>query len=203
MLGFARRSIDLIPTSWLITGAGAVLLGATALFGGLEAAAVEPTPHIAVGETFAGSDLEMTVRGVEVRADRGDLAVFPDVDKGERVLVVTVDAVNTFGSPRAATSLSTPSPVIDGILVDGIDEKANVSRVGEGTVSTWLQPDVLTHLELAWVIGPDGFRDGDEIDLTLPDSTHLVGSSVIRGDYWNDVTIGATLTATIDEVTAP
>ncbi|MEJ1923532.1 hypothetical protein [Microbacterium sp. KHB019] len=200
VLGWARRSIDLIPTSWMITGAGAVLLAATALFGGLEAAAVDPIPVISVGETFAGSDLEMTVTGVELRDDRGPMAIFPDEEKGERILVVTVDAVNTFATPRGATSLSESSPMIDGIRIEGLEAKGEVFRADDGRISPTLQPDVPARLLLAWIVGPGDFHDGDEIALTLPDSTHYVGQSVMRGDYWTDVRVGATLSATIDEV---
>jgi hypothetical protein len=144
----------------------------------------------------------MTVVGAELTDDRGQTALFPDEEKGERVLVLTVDVVNTFPSPRGAASLAEKSPVIDGIRVEGLDTKGEVSRADDGLVAPMLQPDVPTRLLLAWLVGPDDFRDGDEIALTLPDSTHYVGSSVIRGDYWDDVRVGATLTATIDEVPA-
>lgn len=203
VLGWARRSIDLIPTSWLITGATAVLLAATALFGGLEAAAVDPTPEVVVGETVTGSDLEMTITGVELRDDRGELSVFPDEAQGERILVVAVDVVNTFTAPRGSTSLSESSPVVDGIRVTGLDEKGEVFRADDALGSPTLQPDVPVRLLLAWVVGPDDFVGGDEIALTLPDSTHYVGTSVMRGDYWDEVHVGATLSTTIDEVTAP
>lgn len=203
VLGWARRSIDLIPTSWLLTGAGAVLLATTAIFGGLEASAVSPTPVIEVGETFTGSDLEMTVIGVELRDDRGSAALFPDEESGERLLVVAVDVVNTFDKPRPSTAGSALSPVVDGIRIDGIEEKGTLSHADDGQGAPWLQPDVPARLLLAWIVGPDDFRDGDEITLTLPDSDHYVGQSVMRGDYWGDVRVGATLTATIDEVTLP
>ena len=203
VLGWARRSIDLIPTSWLITGAGAVLLGATAIFGGLEAAAVDPTPTVAVGETFAGSDLEMTVVGVELSDDPDNVMVFPDEEKGERVLVVTVDVVNTFDKPRKSAALTEKSPVVDGIRIDGIDDRPEASRADDGLGYPTLQPDVPTRILLAWIVGPDDFHDGDEIRLTLPDSTHYVGQSIMRGDYWTDVVVGATLTTTIEEVATP
>jgi len=203
VLGWARRSIDLIPTRWLITGAGAVLLGATALFGGLEAAAVEPTPQLSVGETFAGSDFEMTVVGVELSDERGQALVFPDEEAGERVLIVTVDVVNTFSSPRSSTSRSEASPVIDGIRIQGLDDLPEVSRADDGTGSPVLQPDVPARVLLAWLVGPGDFRDGDEIVLTLPDSTHRVGESVVRGDYWDDVRVGARVSATVEEVSTP
>lgn len=203
LLGWARQSIDLVPTSWLLTGAGAVLLGATALFGGLEAAAVDPTPSVAVGETFAGSDFEMTVVRVELSDDFDNVLVFPDEEQGERVLVVVVDVVNTFDTPRGSASGKKDSPVIDGIRLEGLDERPTISRADDGTGSPALQPDVPTRLLLAWLVGPDDFRDGDEVHLTLPDSTHYVGTSVMRGDYWWDTRVGATVTTTIDEVAAP
>lgn len=199
MLGWARQSIDLVPTSWLITGAGALLLGATALFGGLEAAAVDPTPSVAAGETFAGSDLEMTVLGVQLRDERGKALVFPDEEKGERVLVVVVDVVNTFDRPRSSSDGAARSPVIDGIRLEGLDEPPTISRADDGEASPALQPDVPARLLLAWLVGPDDFREGDEVTLTLPDSTHRVGTSVVRGDYWDDIVVGATVTTTIDE----
>ena len=203
VLGWARQSIDLVPTSWLITGAGALLLGATALFGGLEAAAVDPTPSVAVGEVFAGSDLEMTVVGVELRDERGKALVFPDEEQGERVLVVVVDVVNTFDSPRRSSDNGADSPVIDGIRLEGLDEPPTISRADDGEASPALQPDVPARLLLAWLVGPDDFRTGDEVTLTLPDSTHYVGKNIVRGDYWDDVVVGATVTTTIDEQAAP
>ncbi|MFJ2552308.1 hypothetical protein [Microbacterium sp. NPDC087591] len=202
VLGWARRSIDLIPTSWLLTAGGAVLLATTALFGGLEAAAVDPVPELAAGDMFAGSDLEMTVVGVELRSDHGNTSLYPDEEKDERVLVVTVDVVNTFPTPRKSVSGGN-SPVTDGIHVEGIDEPASVSRADDGRIDPTLQPDVPARLLVAWIVGPDDFRDGEEITLTLPDSTHYVGQSVMRGDYWTDVRVGATATTTIREVSTP
>lgn len=203
LLGWARQSIDLVPTSWLLTGAGAALLGVTALFGGLEAAAVDPTPAVSVGEAFSGSDFRMTVVGVELDSDRGDSLVFPDEEKGERVLTVVVDVVNTFDKPRSSTAVDQDSPVIDGIRVDGLKEKPSVSLAADGEASPMLQPDVPARLRLAWIVGPDDFHDGDEVRLTLPDSTHYVGQSVVRGDFWDEVVVGATVTTTVEEVSSP
>ncbi|MFS0894307.1 hypothetical protein [Microbacterium sp. 179-I 3D3 NHS] len=202
ILAWSRRTIDLVPTSWLITGAGAVLLAATAIFGGLEAAAVDPIPTIAVGEVHRGSDMEMTVTDVELQDEPGNAQVFPDGEKGERVLVVTVDVINTFDRPRGSTSGSPLSPVVDGIRIDGLEEKGTVSRADDGLGSPMLQPDVPTRLLLAWIVGPEDFRAGQEVSLTLPDSDHYVGQSVVRGDYWENVRVGATLTATVED-TAP
>ncbi len=203
VLGWARRSIDLIPTPWLVSGAGAVLLATTALFGGLEAAPVEPIPEVAVGDAFEGSDLSMTVIGVDLRDEPGNAAIYPDEETGGRLLVVTVDIVNTFHSTRPSTSGADPSPVVDGIRVAGLEEKPEISRADDGLSYPALQPDVPVRMLLAWRVGPDDFRDGEEIEITLPDSTHYVGQSLISGDYWTDVRIGATMPARIEEVAAP
>ena len=63
---WARKVADRIPTGWIITGTGAVLLGATAAFGGLEPAP-QPTPEqLSAGDSYVGSDLEFVILGAEV-----------------------------------------------------------------------------------------------------------------------------------------
>ena len=202
VLGWARRSIDLIPTPWLITGAGAVLLACTAAFGGLEAVPEEPIPEIAVGDTYSGSDLEITVLDVELRDEPGNAAIYPDEETGGRLLVMVVDVVNTFHSPRPSTSSADPSPTVEGIRISGLDEEAEVSRADDGLSYPTLQPDVPVRMLLAWRVGPDDFREGDEISITLPDSTHYAGQVLTSGDFWEDVRIGATMTARIEEAPA-
>ncbi len=203
LLGWARRTVDLIPTPWLITGAGAVLLTTTAAFGGLATTPAEPIPQLAVGDTFEGSDFEMTVVGVELRDERGNALVFPDEEKGERVLVVTLDVVNTFPKPRPSMSVSLNLWSIDGVAVEGIDGPPTLSRADDGSGAPRLQPDVSVRVLAAWIVGPDDFHDDQELTLTLPDSTHRVGKSIVSGDYWDDVRVGAVVTATLTEAVAP
>jgi hypothetical protein len=191
---------SLIPTPWLLTAGGGVLLAATAAFGGLEEVQPPPVPTVLAGDQYTGSDLRLTVQGAELRTEGRMLGVYPD--EGERILAVIVEAVNTFDEPRPATSLSSVSPVVDGIRVDGIDIKPAVSRA-DGSGGMMLQPDVPARLVLAWVVGPDDLHDGDGVTLTLPDSTHRVGANVQRGvDIWDDVVVGATLTTTVREIPA-
>ncbi|MDQ0615187.1 hypothetical protein QF046_002828 [Microbacterium sp. W4I4] len=202
LLTRVRRMASLIPTGWLLTASGGVLLAATAAFGGLEEVPPPPVPTVEAGEQYAGSDLQLTVQGVELRTERGNAAVYPDAEKDERVLAVIVEVMNTFDKPRLATALGEVSPVVDGIRVDGLDAKPEVSRA-DGSGGTFLQPDVPAQLVLAWIVGPDDLKDGDEVTLTLPDSTHRVGTNVQRGvDMWDDVVVGAVLTTTVREIPA-
>ena len=203
LLTRVRRMASLIPTPWLITAGGAVLLAATAAFGGLQTVSPKPAPAVSVGERYSGSDLEMTVQGVELRAERGNAASFPDKEKHEKVLAVIVDVVNTFDKPRFATGSGSPSPAVDGIHVEGIDGKPVIAYADASGGSVWLQPGVPVRLVLSWVVGPDELHDGDEVRLTLPDSTHSVGTNVQRGvDIWDEVVVGATLTAAVEEIPA-
>lgn len=196
LLTRVRRMASLIPTTWLITAGGALLLGTTAVFGGLADAPVAPVPTVSVGEQYSGSDLTMTVQRAELRTDRGNAMVFPDEDAGEKVLAVTVEATNTFHSPRSADAAES----VAAIRVKGIADKPVVSRA-DGSSGSTLQPGVPARLVLAWLVGPDALHDGDRIRLTLPDSTHVVGTNVLKGqDYWSDVTVGATLTTRIVDV---
>lgn len=197
-LQWARRTFELIPTPWLITASGAALLATTAAFGGL-ADAPEPLPELAVGESYSGADFTFTVQSVQLRDDRGTTLVFPDEEKGERVLLVVVDVVNDFPTARTLSTSDDPSWTVDGIRIDGIDTEGTVTRP-DGSAASMLQPDLPTELVIAWVVGPNDFHDGDAVRLALPDATHYVGQSVISGDYWTDVTVGAWVTAEVEEV---
>jgi hypothetical protein len=196
LLTRVRRMAGLIPTPWLITAGGAVLLATTAGFGGLADAAVAPVPTVAVGEQYTGSDLTMTVQSVELRTDRGNAFVFPKEEKGEKVLAVTVDVVNTFHTPRSANSKEAAA----GIRVKGIDGAPTVSRA-DGSSGLTMQPDVPVRLVVAWIVDRGELHDGDQVRLSLPDATHFVGTNVLKGqDYWSDLAVGATLTTAVDEI---
>lgn len=203
VLGWARRTIDLVPTSWLITGAGAVLLATTAAFGGLATAPADPIPEIAVGDTYAGSGLEITVVGVELWDEAGNSAIYPDEEKGEKVLVVAVDVVSTFEKPRSTSSGALNQGSVDAIRIVGLDDAPSVSHQDDGESAGMLQPDVPARLLLAWRVGSDDFNDGDVVSLTLPDATHRVGDNVLRGeDLWEDLRVGATLATTVEKAAA-
>ncbi|WP_449409079.1 hypothetical protein [Microbacterium maritypicum] len=226
VLGWARRSIDLIPTPWLLGGLAAVALATTAGFGGLATAPAEPTPQIEIGEPFAAADLTMTVLGVSLVDDPGYAALYPDQEAGERILAIEAEVVNTYREPRPSVDGSVLSPVVDGIRItslggaavetvefDASDDEAAadysshrgvgtppaISRADDGTGSPMLQPDVPTRVLIAWIVADGEVEPGEEITLTLPDSTRYTGTSVVDGDYWWDVEVGATVTTTVEE----
>jgi len=192
-VAWARKAADRVPTGWIITGVGAILLGATAAFGGL-APAPQPKPaELSAGEHYTGSQLDMAVVSAGVGGEVRGTGFAPE--EGQRTLVVVLDVTNEFTAPRLARSKDTMGGVgVDGVSLEGVD----VARTIDGSNVLEFQPGVPTRVRLAWLIDEGQVSPGDEIRVVLPDSTHYVGSFVERGDYFTDVRTGAYATVQVD-----
>lgn len=195
LTSWVRKTTDKVPTGWIITGAGAILLGATAGFGGL-APAEQPEPaEITAGEHFVGSQLDMSLVSAGVGGKIRGSGVSPG--DGQSTLVVVLDVTNEFNEARSATAKDS----LGGIGVDGVSlGPVSATRVSDGSFATTLQPDVPVRMQLAWVFDTDDIAPGDEIRVILPDSTRFQGSFVMRGGYWEDVRPGAFVTVTADDL---
>ena len=196
MTAWARKMTDRVPTGWLISGAGAVLLASTAAFGGL-ADVPQPKPaELRAGEHFVGSELDMSV--VSAAIGSGEVkgaGVTPDV--GEKTVVVILDVTNEYTAPRPVRVKDT----LGGIQLDGIEtHRYDVNRVVDGSGAGFLQPDVPTRVRIAWTVDGGAVGAGDDIRVLLPDSTRFTGSFVGRGEYWADVRPGAYVTVRLDEI---
>lgn len=191
---WARKMADRVPTGWLISGAGAVLLASTAAFGGL-AEVPQPKPEeLAAGEHFLGSDLDMAVISVGV-ADGEVQGAGVTPDEGQSTVVAVLDVTNLYTAPRPVRSKDT----LGGIALEGIKtDRYDVNRTSDGTGAAFLQPDVPTRVRIAWTVDADAVSPGEEIRVVLPDSTRFTGSFVARGDYWDDVRTGAYVTVRVD-----
>lgn len=194
-VAWAKKAADRIPTGWIITGIGAILLGATAAFGGL-APAPQPKPaEISAGEHYTGSQLDMAVVSAGVGGEVRGTGFAPE--PGQRTLVVVLDVTNEFTAPRLARSPDTMRGIgVDGVQLDNLD----VVRTIDGSNVLEFQPGVPTRVRVAWLIDEGAVSPGEEIRVVLPDSTHYVGSFVQRGDYFTDVRTGAYVTVTVDEI---
>ena len=190
---WARKMADKVPTGWLITGAGAVLLASTAAFGGLADVPKPKTPELRVGQHYVGSDLDMSVVSAAIGGEVRGTSLYPT--DGQRTLVVVLDVTNEFDKPRNASAKDTLKGVaVKGVPVDGF----NADRVSDGSYVSFLQPDVPTRVRIAWLVDEGDVTVGDEIRVVLPDSTHYVGQLFTRGDYWADVRVGAYATVRVE-----
>lgn len=181
----AQRALDRVPVKWLGTAATVVFLGATAAFGGLAAVPEPEPPLVEQGQTFIGSELEMTpVRATVIDALRGS-GVFPL--PGERVLTVVMDVQNLSEFARLSASSGT---LRDVRLAEGSDLEPSIVRLDDETISPWLQPGVPVRLALSWAVPASLLADGDEVRMLLPDATRSVGQFVVYGVMWSSADVG-------------
>ena len=189
---------DRLPTGWLISGAGAVLLASTAAFGGL-ATAPQPAPaELRAGEHFIGSDLDMSVVSLGV-ADGEVRGAGVTPEEGQITVIAVLDVTNVYTAPRGVREKDT----LGGVGLDGIETvRFDVNRTSDGTGAAFLQPDVPTRVRIAWTVDADAVSPGDEVRVVLPTSTRYTGSFVTRGVYWEDIRPGAYVTVRADELPA-
>ena len=194
---WARKLADRVPTGWLISGAGAVLLASTAAFGGLADAPVPKPPQLKAGQHYVGSDLDIAVASAAIGGKVRGTGISPA--EGQKTLVVVLDVTNAFSKPRPATTADT----LAGIRVEHVTAHGfAANRTADGSSVTALQPGVPTRVRIAWAVDADDVAPGDAIRVVLPDSTHNVGSLFAMGDYWSDVRTGAYVTVPVGEVPA-
>lgn len=195
---WARKMADKVPTAWLISGAGAVLLASTAAFGGLADVPQPKPPELHAGQHFVGSDLDMSVVSVGV-ADGEVRGAGVTPEEGQSTVIAVLDVTNVYTAPRPVRVKDT----LGGVSLDGIEtDRYDVNRTSDGSGAGFLQPDVPTRVRIAWTVDADAVSPGDEIRVVLPDSTRFTGSFVTRGDYWDDVHPGAYVTVRVDDLPA-
>ena len=174
--------LDRIPTLiWVVIVAG-VVIGLVAAFGGLaDAEAHEKTvPELAVGEWSSTRPYSLAVISAQ-RTDRWD-AVYLEADPGEELLVVEIDAVNTWDRPTSGLNGT--------VLLDVDGEVIDVDRIliaADGSYSSALPARVTTRLVFIWRL-PAG-TIGDTAALQLVDSTLRTDGSLIAEDYWYETGI--------------
>lgn len=191
----AQRALDRVPVKWVGTAATVVFLAATAAFGGL-AAVPEPEPALVEhGQTYIGSELEITpVRATVIDQLRGT-GVYPQ--PGERVLTVVLDVRNLSEFAR----LSTSSGALRDVRLEGFEHlEPSIARLDDETIAPWLQPGVAARVVLSWAVPADLAGDGDDVRMLLPDSTRSMGRFVLYGVVWSDAEIGGILVLAVEDL---
>lgn len=191
----AQRALDRVPVKWLGTAGTVVFLAATAAFGGLAAVPEPEPPAVEVGQTFIGSELEITpVRATVIDRLRGS-GVFPQ--PGERVLTVVMDVRNLSEFAR----LSATDGALRDVRLEGFEAvDASIARLDDGLIAPWLQPGVAARVVLSWAVPAGMVSEGDDVRMLLPDSTRSMGQFVLHGVVWSDATVGGILTIPVEDL---
>lgn len=194
-----RKATDRVPTKWFAGIGTALFLAVTAAFGGLAAVAPPKVTldELAAGQEHVGTQLAVTVqRAVLIDALPGS-GSFPE--DGERLLVLIADVENRWNEPLQTSGSDGVQRTI--LLDDGSAADAIV-REDDATLSPWLQPGVAAQLVLSWAVPADAYRDGEQLDITLQDSTRETGQLLFTGEYWSEPAPAAIVAATIEDVGA-
>lgn len=193
---WARAAIDRVPAKWIGTAATALFLASTAAFGGLADVPKPPLAEIGTGETFIGAELEMTpVRATLATESRGS-GVFPK--DGERVLTLVMDATSVSDVARSASAVGSLAEIR---LEGHPDVEPRIVRVDDpNLVVPWLQPGVPTQVALSWLIPEADAANLSKARFALHTATEYVGSTVMHGRYWDDVTVAAYATLPVEKL---
>ncbi len=195
-----RAATERIPTAWIPGILTAVLLGATAAFGGLDAVASSPVATLEPGETHRNDMLSITVERavlIDTLKDAGAYA-----KDGQRVVAAVVTAENRWDTALPANAKS--AGLSGSIIASGLGDRPPdaVARLDDGNTSPWLQPGVPAELVVAWIIDEDELTDADELHLELRDFSLVTGRLIVNGEWWDNPVVVAEMAVPLTDVGA-
>jgi hypothetical protein len=165
------RVLDSVPAKWWLFGIAALVLAASALFGGLADAgrAEVELPVLTAGEEFVGPQLTTTISSAELTDVAPDYSFEPE--EGNTYLVVTAVVTNTV--KKSTTS------VADLLQLEWLDDDAQgvterVALVSDGTSLPQANPGVPIEVAFVWEVPVGNVVPGDTF-----------------GDYWSNPVVAA------------
>jgi hypothetical protein len=202
---WVRAASDRVPTKWFAGIATGLFLAVTAAFGGLATAASPALTELEPGEPHTTDQRSLTVQRAVLIDELPGSGASPE--DGERVLVLVTDIENRWTEPLAASDFDSIGNTdgIDGTFaVDGLDDhsRRGTARLDDATGSPWLQPGVPATIVYAWPVETGRYAEGDELDITLYDTTLTTGSFVLNGQWWDEPVADAVVSVKIEDVGA-
>jgi hypothetical protein len=196
---WVRAASDRVPTKWFAGIATGLFLAVTAAFGGLATAVQPELTKLEPGEPHVTDQRSLTVQRAVLIDELPDAGVYPE--DGERVLVLVTDVENEWTEPLGATG---DYGIATTFSLPGIPNDARLAsaRLDDSTGSPWLQPGVTASLVFAWPVEADRFAEGDELEITLNDTTLTTGSFVLNGQWWDEPVADAVVRVEIEDVGA-
>jgi hypothetical protein len=199
----ARAAFDKLPTRWLVTSVLAVLLGLSALLGGLDDAPATPVPELSPGDAYTGTQLKISIDRVILIDAFPEQGVTPEID-GNRLLVVSATVDNVWDSPVRIASLTGDPDSVLPTGVEGIDSSTPASAVmviDDGTKLSDVQPGVPVELAYVWEVAPDVLAAGDDITVDILDRLQRNGF-IVYGDVFDDPFVAAHVDLVLEDVGA-
>ena len=156
-----------------------------------------PLPSPSPGEAHVTDQRSLTVKRAVLIDELPEAGVYPE--DGERVLALIVDIENRWDEPLRTTGTY---GVTVSFAVEGVDDPRDVARMDDATGIMYLQPNVPAELVYAWTVDAADFADGQQLPMTLFDTSLYTGSFVTEGQWWSDPVADARVSPTIEDVGA-
>lgn len=189
------RLLAAVPTLWWIILAAVLVLGASALFGGLEeadGAGEVDVPVLSVGDELIGEEFTATITGA--RLYDAYPSEYNEPEEGNRLLVVTARVTNNWTEYTSLQEL---------LRLDflGETEQYTQNRVllSDLTGNPIAIPRVPLDVGYVWEVPADAFDDGDTVRITITARTLFTDNFVTFGDYWTDPQPAAFVDVTIED----
>jgi len=199
----ARGLYDRLPTKWLITGVSAVLLGASALLGGLDDVPTPPTPQFEPGDRYEATQLTIQPESASLIDGFPEHGVTPA--EGNRLLVVIATVENTWSDPvRIATGSTEPDSLVPvGIELAG-EYRAPIDLIvfGDGTTVATVQPNVPVQVAYVWEVPAGSVADGDDVRFDVLDREYQGEARIYFGDRFSDFHVAGYVTFTVEDLGA-
>ncbi|PRY68571.1 hypothetical protein B0I08_104274 [Glaciihabitans tibetensis] len=199
----AIRLSDRVPTKWFITGLSILFLIASAAFGGLADAATPALPELKPGDSFAGSELKISVVGAVL------IDAFPaqsiEPAEGNRLLVVRAVVENLWDKPVPTLNGVGAADNLRPVDVDGLDadeKPLTVAIVSDGTISPALQPGVPVELAFIWEVSAGALSDEARLRVNIFDKVYSRGGGVAYGERFIDPFVAAYTELAVNDVGA-
>lgn len=178
--GRVARWLGSIPTSiWFIVGA-ALILGASALFGGLDDAdlSARQPPVVPVGEEIARDEFTTVVHSAYLADVAPGFTLEPD--EGNTYLVVEATVTN---HGRVTTITFS-----DLLQLDQLEDPlaARTARLIDGSGLPHANPGLPIAVAFIWEIPEGTVSPGDTVQLTVMAKSFMEDGDVTFGSYWSD-----------------
>jgi hypothetical protein len=182
------RALDSVPAKWWLGIIAAIVLGASAVFGGLDDATVaSPEPRLlAAGDTFTAPELSTTVHSARITDLAPGYSLEPDV--GNTYLVVTATVMNNWTT--STTSIGDLLQ-LEWLETETHGEADRTALVSDGSPLPQANPGVPTDVAYIWQVPVDELSPGDIVRVSIRSKTLTVDGDVTYGSYWSSPIVAA------------